>query len=66
MPQAYIPQHHETVHIEVSRWSRPPRGQFCVSYTNMLVSNKSGRPNVTTERPNQKPGKPNISLKGLT
>ena len=52
MWQAYIPLQRKTIHVRVSRWLRPPTRRFCVTYINMLVSKKSGRPNAKTGRPN--------------
>ena len=47
--------------IGSSHWLRPPKRQFCVGNTNMLVSNNPCGPNAKPDRPNTKPGKPNAS-----
>ena len=50
-PLAYIPLQRKTIGVGSCRWLRPPMPQFCVGYTNMLVS-KNARMCVT---PNTKP-----------
>ena len=58
---SYIPLQHETTHIGVSRWSRPPMRRFCVAYINMLVFRNPCRPNTTPNLPNVTPNLPNAS-----
>ena len=36
--KAYIPLQRKTTGFGASHWVRPPKRQFCVTYTNMLVS----------------------------
>ena len=36
--KAYIPLRHKTIYVWSLCWLRPPTPQFCVGYTNMLVS----------------------------
>ena len=48
-PKAYIPLRRKTIRVGSWRWLGPPTPQFCVTYTNMLVSKNPkicGTPNA--------------------
>ena len=58
--KAYIPPRCKLP--RVGHWAIPLTRDFRVEDINMLVSKKPGGPNAKLDRPNTKPGKPNVSL----
>ena len=58
---AYIPLQRKPIRVRASRWFSHSTRRFCVGNTNMLVSKKSRRPNVTPNQPNATPQQPNTS-----
>ena len=51
--KAYIPLRRKTLHVGVWRWGTPPTREFCIKYTNMLVS-KDAKTSICAT-PNTKP-----------
>ena len=50
--KAYIPLRRKTIRIGYWHWLGPPTPQFCVTYTNMLVSKNAKNVRHPTQNPN--------------
>ena len=61
--KAYIPLRRKTIRLRYWRWLGPPTPQFCVTYTNMLVSKNEKTLDANFALPKTKPKRKSVEYR---